>query len=107
MDEDFFKIPPIQANIPKNNEKHDSSLDFFGAPASHTNKHYDGKLFMSLKRQNFLHTKTTSFDIGAPEISSRKLINSTIEKSLLPEEEKKVMKDLDYQMRGHLKLLKD
>jgi len=45
--------------------------------------------------------------MGVPEISSRKLINSTIEKSLLPEEEKKVMKDLDYQMRGHLKLLKD
>lgn len=62
---------------------------------------------MSLKRQNFLKNKMTSFDIGAPDLSSRKLINSTIENPLLPEEEKKVMKDLDYQMRGHLKLLKD
>jgi hypothetical protein len=62
---------------------------------------------MSLKRQNFLQNKMTSFDIGAPDLSSRKLINSTIENPLLPEEEKKVMKDLDYQMRGHLKLLKD
>ena len=62
---------------------------------------------MSLKRQNFLQNKMTSFDMGAPDLSSRKLINSTIENPLLPEEEKKVMKDLDYQMRGHLKLLKD
>jgi hypothetical protein len=50
---------------------------------------------MSLKRQNFLQNKMTSFDMGAPDLSSRKLINSTIENPLLPEEEKKVMKDLD------------
>ena len=62
---------------------------------------------MSLKRQNFLQNKMTSFDMGAPNLSSRKLNNSTIENPLLPKEEKKVMKDLDYQMRGHLKLLKD
>ena len=62
---------------------------------------------MSLKRQNFLQNKMTSFDVVAPDLSSRKLINSTIENPLLPKEEKKVMKDLDYQMRGHLKLLKD